>query len=88
MIPEAKQAAVARALINRPLIILADEPTGNLDSHNGQIVIELLMEHARAQNALVMLATHNPEIASAACRRIEMRDGQLVAPAPQRNSPP
>lgn len=77
---ERQRAAVARALINRPLVIMADEPTGNLDSRNGQLVVELLMQHARSQNALILLATHNPEVASAADRRIEMRDGQLVNP--------
>ena len=83
---ERQRAAVARALINRPLIIMADEPTGNLDSRNGQLVVDLLMEHALSQNALVLLATHNPEIARAAHRRIEMRDGQLVTPACERSS--
>ena len=76
---ERQRAAVARALINKPLIILADEPTGNLDSRNSQIVVNLLMDHARAQHALVLLATHNPDIAAVADRRIMMRDGQLVA---------
>lgn len=85
---ERQRAAVARALINRPLVIMADEPTGNLDSRNGQLVVELLMEHARSQNAMVLLATHNPEIACAADRRIEMRDGQLATPDSQRSSTP
>lgn len=77
---ERQRAAVARALINRPLVIMADEPTGNLDSRNGQLVVDLLTQHARSQSALVLLATHNPEIAAAADRRIEMHDGQLVNP--------
>lgn len=77
---ERQRAAVARALINRPLVIMADEPTGNLDSRNGQLVVDLLIQHARSQSALILLATHNPEIAAAADRRIEMRDGQLVNP--------
>jgi len=81
---ERQRAAVARALINKPLIILADEPTGNLDSRNSQIVVNLLMDHARAQHALVLLATHNPDIAAVADRRIMMRDGQLVASTPER----
>jgi ABC-type lipoprotein export system ATPase subunit len=75
---ERQRAAVARALINHPSVILADEPTGNLDSHNNEIVVELLMAHARAQGALVIIATHNPEIARVADRRIELCDGSLV----------
>ena len=75
---ERQRAAVARALINRPPVILADEPTGNLDSRNGQLVVDLLMTHARSQGALVLMATHNPEIARLADRRIELRDGKIV----------
>jgi putative ABC transport system ATP-binding protein len=77
---ERQRAAVARALINRPALVLADEPTGNLDSRTGGIVVDLLMEHARQEGALVLMATHNPEIAAAADRRIGLRDGLLVAP--------
>jgi putative ABC transport system ATP-binding protein len=75
---ERQRAAVARALVNRPALVLADEPTGNLDSRNGQRVIELLVAHARRQKALVLIATHNPEIAAAMDLRIELRDGQQV----------
>lgn len=75
---ERQRAAVARAMINGPPIILADEPTGNLDSHNSKIVIELLLTHARKNNALVLIATHNPEIAHAADRRVELHDGRVV----------
>lgn len=85
---ERQRAAVARALINRPQVILADEPTGNLDSKNGKLVIDLLIEHARSQGALVLLATHNPEIASAADRQIELRDGRLIATEAPRCSAP
>jgi putative ABC transport system ATP-binding protein len=75
---ERQRAAVARALINRAPIILADEPTGNLDSRNGGIVADLLIAHARAQGALVLMATHNPEMALLADRRIALRDGEVV----------
>src|SRR5450830_217463 len=76
---ERQRAAVARALINRPSLILADGPPGNLDSHNNTVVLNLLMAHARSQGALVLIATHNPEIAGAADRRIELCDGRLLA---------
>ena len=75
---ERQRAAVARALSNAPPIILADEPTGNLDSRNGAIVVELLLEHARREGALVIVATHNPEIARLADRHIALRDGEEV----------
>ncbi len=76
---ERQRAAVARALITRPPLLLADEPTGNLDSHNNTLVVELLMAHARVHGALVLIATHNPEIARRADRRIALSDGRLVA---------
>jgi putative ABC transport system ATP-binding protein len=75
---ERQRAAVARALVNRPALVLADEPTGNLDSQNGRGVIELLVAHAHQAQALVLLATHNPEIAAAMDTRIELRDGARV----------
>ncbi len=76
---ERQRAAVARALVNNPQVVLADEPTGNLDSQNGQIVVDLLLEHARSLGALVLLATHNPEIAEQADRQIDFLDGVMVA---------
>lgn len=82
---ERQRAAVARAIVNDPPVIVADEPTGNLDSRNGQIVVELLVEHARSRGALVLLATHNPEVARVADCRIELLDGGMVLPPP---SPP
>ena len=75
---ERQRAAIARALVNRPSVILADEPTGNLDSRNGEIVVGLLTREARERGALVIVATHNPEVAAAASRRIELRDGRLL----------
>lgn len=76
---ERQRAAVARALVNAPPLVLADEPTGNLDSRNGRIVVDLLVSHARTQGALVLMATHNPEIAAVADRHLELLDGELVA---------
>ena len=84
---ERQRAAVARALINRPPVLLADEPTGNLDSRNGTRVIELLLGHANSQGALVLVATHNPDIAAACDRRIALRDGRLVVPRAARTTP-
>jgi len=76
---ERQRAALARALVNHPRIVLADEPTGSLDSRNGRRVVELLIAHARAEGALIVVASHNPEVAEALERRIALRDGECVA---------
>lgn len=75
---ERQRAAVARALINTPRLVLADEPTGNLDSQNSRTVLELLLSHVRARAISVLLATHNQEMAKRADRIIEMRDGRII----------
>jgi putative ABC transport system ATP-binding protein len=74
---ELQRAAVARALIGEPAILLADEPTGNLDSVNGAALIALF-EELHAQGQTVLLVTHDAQIASHAERTIRMRDGRLV----------
>ena len=79
---ERQRAAVARALVNRPELVLADEPTGNLDSHNSARVVELLTEHAHSQGALVLIATHNPDIAAQADRHITLCDGRVIHTTP------
>lgn len=76
---ERQRAAVARALVNTPMIVLADEPTGNLDTTNSNRVMQLLTACAREAGSLVLVATHNPGIAASADRCIELRDGRLVA---------
>jgi putative ABC transport system ATP-binding protein len=76
---ERQRAAVARALINRPTIVLADEPTGNLDTTNGTQVIDLLLNCASTFNSTVLIATHNPDVAARSDRVIEMRDGMITA---------
>ncbi|HYH86317.1 MAG TPA: ABC transporter ATP-binding protein [Pyrinomonadaceae bacterium] len=79
---EQQRVALARALVTQPALILADEPTGNLDSENSAIVLNMFQElNYRFQQSIIMI-THNPE-AAAMCRRIiQMRDGQIIAPAP------
>lgn len=72
-----QRAAIARALINNPSIIIADEPTGNLDSANSKIVMELLGDIHRQGNTILMV-THNPELTRFATRVIYMHDGMIV----------
>ena len=79
---EKQRCAICRALINGPRIIFADEPTGNLDSHNGRAVLELLLQLQREQRTTLVLVTHSPEIARSAERVINLADGRLVPSAP------
>lgn len=74
---QAQRAAIARALVNNPQIIIADEPTGNLDSIDSKVVMELLSDIHRQGNTILMV-THNPELTRYAQRVIYMRDGQLI----------
>jgi putative ABC transport system ATP-binding protein len=74
---ERQRVAIARAIAKRPLIILADEPTGNLDSKSGQEVLRLLHELA-ADGATLALITHDEHVAETFPRRIQMRDGEIV----------
>jgi putative ABC transport system ATP-binding protein len=74
---EQERVAIARAIVNRPPLILADEPTGNLDSRTGDHVLELLQELNREGNTIVMV-THNGENAKRANRTVEISDGQVV----------
>ncbi len=74
---QAQRAAIARALINQPTILIADEPTGNLDSASSKVVMELLADIHR-QNNTVLLVTHNPELTRYATRVIYMYDGRVV----------
>ena len=77
---EQQRVALARAVVTRPALILADEPTGNLDSENSAIVLNMFQELNLRFNQTVIMITHNPE-AAAMCRRIvQMRDGQIVQP--------
>jgi putative ABC transport system ATP-binding protein len=86
---ERQRVAIARAIAKRPVIVLADEPTGNLDSSSGQGVISLLHELA-AEGATLVLITHDHAIAEGFARRIQMRDGEIVGDdrqAPNRPGP-
>jgi putative ABC transport system ATP-binding protein len=74
---EMQRAAVARAVINQPALLLADEPTGNLDSGNGRHVMEVLEEMNRDLSVAIVLATHSEEAAGYARRVISMRDGTI-----------
>ena len=75
---EQQRVAIARALISRPAIVLADEPTGNLDTKNSDAVLEMLRTSSRELNQTVLMITHNPEAAQIADRILHMRDGQIV----------
>jgi putative ABC transport system ATP-binding protein len=75
---EQQRVAVARALIAQPEVLLADEPTGNLDSETGRAVLELLREINEQGGVTVVLATHDPEVASFAHEILRLRDGRLM----------
>ncbi len=76
---EQQRVAVARALVHRPALLIADEPTGNLDSESGARVLELLEELRRSENAALVLATHDARIDARAQRTLGLRDGRLVS---------
>lgn len=79
---EQQRIAIARALVHRPQLVVADEPTGNLDSASGAAVLELLQEVRREQGCALVLATHDSEVAARADRIVRMRDGrELTAEA-------
>jgi lipoprotein-releasing system ATP-binding protein len=75
---ERQRVAVCRSLINQPQILLADEPTGNLDRRTAETIGELLLELAREQNSILLCVTHSSELAARFARRFELVDGQLA----------
>jgi putative ABC transport system ATP-binding protein len=77
---EMLRVALARALVIRPLLVLADEPTGSLDRENGQRVLDLFREIHRHGDTTLVLVTHDPEVAAAARRRIRIVDGRIAPP--------
>ena len=78
---EQQRAAIARALAGRPALVMADEPTGNLDSATGASILELLRELHR-DGTTIMVITHDLDVAAAMQRRIEIRDGRIIGDAP------
>jgi putative ABC transport system ATP-binding protein len=74
---EQQRVALARAIVNSPAIILADEPTGNLDTENSEIVLEMFKELNEKYQQTIIMITHNPEAAAVCSRIIRMRDGHV-----------
>ena len=75
---EQQRVALARAFVVDPPIVMADEPTGNLDSLNGRLVLDLLLKRNREQGTTLVLVTHDPEVARQADRKIVLKDGMVV----------
>lgn len=75
---EQQRVAISRALVNDPMIILADEPTGNLDFENGKKVIDLLDKLVRSKNKTLLMATHSREVIGMADRILQVKDGKLI----------
>ena len=74
---EQQRAALARALMNEPEVVLADEPTGNLDSKTGQVVLDYLFDLTRSRGHTLILVTHNEAVAKLCGRTLSLRDGKL-----------
>ncbi len=81
---EMQRVAVARALLSEPALLLADEPTGNLDSKTGSEVLKLIREATRARNLTVVMVTHDPKAAEVGDRLVHLADGKIVADDPVR----
>ncbi|MDF1593792.1 MAG: ABC transporter ATP-binding protein [Desulfobacterales bacterium] len=75
---EKQRISLCRAMINNPKLLFADEPTGNLDSQNGRLVLAQMLELKAEQGATLVLVTHNPDIAAAADRVLTLKDGRLT----------
>jgi len=76
---EQQRVAIARALVNQPAILLADEPTGNLDTENSNAVLSILQDLNRRTGQTILMITHNPEAAAFADRTVTMRDGRVIS---------
>jgi putative ABC transport system ATP-binding protein len=75
---QAQRAAIARALIHRPRVVFADEPTGALDTENSQVVLRQFLDLARTHKVAIVLVTHEPAVAELADRHLELRDGRVL----------
>lgn len=84
---EQQRIAIARALANDPPLILADEPTGNLDSSNGRHILDLLLQIQRSRKVTLVMVTHDPNVAAMADERLELRDGRPVSTSTVRAEP-
>jgi putative ABC transport system ATP-binding protein len=78
-----QRVAIARALVNQPSLILADEPTGNLDSATSAEIMSLFQQLNSDQNITIVLVTHEPDIAGYAERQIVFKDGQVISDQPR-----
>jgi putative ABC transport system ATP-binding protein len=74
-----QRVAIARALANQPQLLLADEPTGQLDSRTGRTIMDLIRALVRSEGVTAIVATHDPALIEVADRIIELRDGQVIA---------
>jgi putative ABC transport system ATP-binding protein len=79
---EMQRVALARALVHQPTVVLADEPTGNLDSQNGGLILRLMRELTKSHGAAVLMATHDAEAAAVADRIVHIRDGRIEKEKP------
>jgi putative ABC transport system ATP-binding protein len=80
---EEVRVAIARAFAPDPPVLMADEPTGNLDAENGRIVLDMMLDLRRAHGTTLVLVTHDPALADLADRVIRLRGGKVVTPAPE-----
>jgi putative ABC transport system ATP-binding protein/lipoprotein-releasing system ATP-binding protein len=74
-----QRVAIARALVHEPKWLLADEPTGNLDTDTGEIIFQLLLSLNKEKGCGVLFVTHDPSLAARANRKVEMRDGEIIS---------
>lgn len=79
-----QRAVIARALVNKPSVVFADEPTGNLDSSTGKLIEDLLFELNAKQGITLIIVTHDAELAARCDRQIQIKDGSIVPDAPQK----